>query len=99
MQFYTILPEWLKQLKTMDRVIVTCYLKFRAPVSWATLLLCSFASYKNLSSTYFPKDRMLINFRKIIPEERMPLVVLDFECLEWNNVKELGIIKDGIGLR
>ena len=33
---------------------------------------------------------------RIIPEEKMPLVVLDFECLEGKNVKEFGIVQDGI---
>ena len=44
MQFYTILLERLKQLQTRDRVIVTCYLNFRAHVSWVTLLVCSFVT-------------------------------------------------------
>ena len=33
-----------------------------------------------------------------MPEERMPLVVLDIECLEGKVVKELVIFKDGIVL-
>ena len=34
----------VKATTNQDRVIVTCYLNFRAHVSWVTLLLCSFVS-------------------------------------------------------
>ena len=98
MQFYTILQERLKQLQTEDRVISTCYLKFRAHVACFTLLVCSFVSLQKLSSTYFPNAGLLIFFRKIIPEERIPLVLLNIECSEGKIVKELGIFKDRIVL-
>ena len=63
---------------------------------WSVLLYL----YKNLhlSSTYFPNARLVVIFRKIVPEERIPLVVLGIECLEGKIVKVLGTLKDGIVL-
>ena len=41
---------------------------------------------------------MLIIFQKVIPQERIPLVVPNIECLEVKTVNELGIVMDGIVL-
>ena len=43
---------------------------------------------------YFPITRLLIIFQKIFAEERVPIVVLDIECLEGKIVTDLGINND-----